>query len=169
MTLFSTPFNPMNWYFLSEDGRIYSTATMSLVAASDAAFQAWQSMGLVPSPWPGNGAANQTEDTIRAQLVPYGWPCGDISLRQFFQQLAIAGIITQDEALAVYDNRRTLPAKIETVVAAMSANDAFDARMHLLGGQTVERNHPMVKIFCTSQNMTPLDIDALFRAAGALH
>ena len=22
MTLFSTPFNPMNWYFLSEDGRI---------------------------------------------------------------------------------------------------------------------------------------------------
>lgn len=161
-------FNPANWYFLSADGRLYSTASMSVVQPSDNDFQSWQAMGLEPWPWPGATAADQTEDTIRNMLVPYGWPVGSISLRQFFQQLALAGIITRDEALAVYDSRRALPAIIETVLSAMTPDEQFDARMHLLGGQNVERNHPMVKVFGASQNLTHVQVDAFFKAATQL-
>lgn len=50
-----------------------------------------------------------------------------ISDRQFFQQLAIVGIITQDQALA--SNAAVIPAPLLTIIDAMPEDQQFAAKM----------------------------------------
>jgi hypothetical protein len=91
----------------------------------------------------------------------------EISDRQFFQQLAIAGLITQDEALAAVMTG-ALPAAMLTFVASLPADQQFAARMALCGATVFKRSHPLTAAFASAEGMTPEQIDALWRAAAAL-
>ncbi|MGY3588092.1 hypothetical protein [Bradyrhizobium sp. USDA 4350] len=157
------PFNPRNWYFLATDGRVFSTAAMAEVPASDGAYSAWLGMGLTATPWPGA----QTAADVRAVLEPFGYPCAPITRRQFYQQCAVAGIITQAEAIAVLANG-TLPAALSTIVNALPAGQQFAAQMLLIGATEFDRNHPMVQTIGAARNMTDAQVDAFFQAAGIL-
>lgn len=162
MTNAMIPFNPRNWYFLATDGRVFSTAAMAEVPTSDAAYSAWLGMGLTATPWPGA----QTAADVRAALAPYGYPCSSITRRQFYQQCAIAGIITEAEALAVANG--TLPAALATIVNSMPADQQFGAKMLLIWATEFDRNHPMVAVIAAARNMTDAQVDAFFQAAGVL-
>ena len=91
-----------------------------------------------------------------------------ISDRQFFQQLAIAGKITQDEALAAVKTG-TIPAMLQAIIDAMpDAGNRFNAEMLLSGATVFLRAHPLTEALGEAQGMTSEEIDALFRAAAQL-
>lgn len=90
-----------------------------------------------------------------------------ISDRQFFQQLAVLGIINQDEALAAVSTG-TIPPAMAPLISALPADEQFSAKMILSGATTFERNHPMTQAIGAAYGMSSAQIDQLFLAASQL-
>lgn len=88
-----------------------------------------------------------------------------VSDRQFFQALALGGMISEAEALAAVQTG-ALPAPIAAIVDAMP--DQFAARMLLSGATTFERRHPLTDALAAALGYSPAQTDDLFRAAAAL-
>lgn len=89
-----------------------------------------------------------------------------ISDRQFFQQLAAAGIITPDQALA--SNAAVIPAPLLTIIEQMPAEQQFAAKMLVSGATVFERSHPMTIAIGTAYGWTAAQVDDFFRAAALL-
>ena len=90
-----------------------------------------------------------------------------ISDRQFFQALANRQLITKAEALAAV-SVGTLPAAMDALLAGMSEDDEFAARMLLQGATQFNRSHPLTQAFGAGFGMTPTQIDELWIEAEAL-
>jgi hypothetical protein len=90
-----------------------------------------------------------------------------ISDRQFFQQLAIMGLITEQEALA-YVQTGTLPSAFLGFIDQLPADQRFDARMKLTGANSFHRDNPLVNAFAGMYGMASADVDNLWRAASTL-
>lgn len=90
-----------------------------------------------------------------------------ISDRQFFQQLAVAGIITQDDALNAV-RVGAIPAPMQALVDALPANQQFAAKMLISGATVFERHHPMTETIGAAYGWNASQIDAFFTAAAEL-
>lgn len=91
-----------------------------------------------------------------------------ISDRQFFQQAAITGLITQDEALAAVQTG-TVPAVLMTVINGLSDEmQQFAAKMIISGATQFDRNNPLTLSVGAALGWTSEQIDAFFIAAAAL-
>lgn len=90
-----------------------------------------------------------------------------ISDRQFFQQLAVAGIISHAEALAAVKTGE-IPAALASIVDALPDADRFAAEMLLSGAVTFERHHPLTEAVGEARGLTADEIDAFFQAAAVL-
>ena len=91
-----------------------------------------------------------------------------ISRRQFYQQAALAGIITKQEAKAAITTG-TIPAMLQTIVDALpDENQQFDAEMKLIGAFTFERQDPLVAVVGVTLNLTEQQINDFFTAASLL-
>ncbi len=116
-----------------------------------AEYEAWLANGGVPEPY------------VEPPLpVP-----ATISDRQFFQQLAIAGIISNEDALAAVKTG-TIPAALGALIAQMPVEAQFGAEMILSGATIFERNHPMTIAIGMGYGMTSEQVDDFFRAANLL-
>lgn len=89
-----------------------------------------------------------------------------ISDRQFFQQLAIEGVITEAEALAA--NAAMIPASLLAIIESLPDEQQFPAKMIVSGATVFERNHPLTEAIGAAQGMNGAQIDAFFRSAAAL-
>lgn len=107
---------------------------------------------------------------IRAWIAAGGVPATPqaqtISDRQFFQQLAIVGVISQDEALA--SNAAVIPAPLLALIDAMPADQQFAAKMLVSGATVFERTHPMTIAIGAAYGWTPSQIVDFFQAAAVL-
>ncbi|MCQ9148161.1 hypothetical protein [Ochrobactrum sp. BTU2] len=65
-------FEPRNWYWKADDGRIFSSAKSSLIKENDAAFKAWLKTPFLPTRWPEDDNGGQTEAELAKVLEPYG-------------------------------------------------------------------------------------------------
>jgi hypothetical protein len=90
-----------------------------------------------------------------------------ISDRQFFQQLCIMGLITEDEALAAV-GPGTLPASLSALVAQLPEDQQFSANMLLKGATQFDRSHPMVAALGAAFGLQPNQIDQLWRDGNSL-
>lgn len=90
-----------------------------------------------------------------------------ISDRQFFQQLAVQGVITQDEALAAV-RTGAIPAALQHLIDGLPSDQQFGATMILSGATTFERNHPLTIAIGAAYGWQAEQVDALFRAAAVL-
>ena len=90
-----------------------------------------------------------------------------ISDRQFFQQLAVMGLISEEEAIAAVSTG-TLPPAMAAFVGQLPSDERFAARMALQGATTFLRSNALVGTFGAMQGMTPEEIDNLWRAAALL-
>ncbi len=65
-------FDPSNWYWIADDGRIFSSARGYNVTADDDGYEAFvASVGAAPI-WPRDTVGGQTEQSLDAALAPYG-------------------------------------------------------------------------------------------------
>jgi hypothetical protein len=93
---------------------------------------------------------------------------GQISDRQFFQQLALVGTITEAEALSAV-KVGTIPAALQGFVDGIKdPEQQFSANMLLAGATVFERDHPLTDAIGEAQGMSPDQVDAFFTAAAAL-
>jgi hypothetical protein len=90
-----------------------------------------------------------------------------ISDRQFFQQLAVQGVITQDEAIAAVSTG-TLPASMAALVSQLPSDQQFSANMLLKGAVEFRRDHPMVAVLGAAYGWTSAQLDALWSSAVVL-
>ncbi len=93
-------------------------------------------------------------------------PPAAISDRQFAQQLAIDGVITEAEALA-WAARGDLPEALEAIVSQMGEQE-FGARMLLSAATTYERGHPLTGVLGGLLGYDEGHLDALWLHASAL-
>lgn len=108
-----------------------------------------------------------TVNEVQAFVSPPPAVPSSISDRQFAQQLAVVGLITQTEALA-WVSTGTIPASFDAFIGALPADAQFGARMLLKGATIFERSHPLTAAFGAAQGMSADQIDDLWRAAAAL-
>lgn len=90
-----------------------------------------------------------------------------ISDRQFFQQLAVQGVITQDEAIAAVATG-TLPSSMATLVNMLPPDQQFAANMLLKGATQFERSNPMVPVLGQAYGWNAAQLDQLWIAASLL-
>lgn len=91
-----------------------------------------------------------------------------ISDRQFFQQAAIDGIITQAEALAAVKTGE-VPVVLQTIVDGIPDDtEKFAAQMLLSGATTFNRNHPLTEAVGQSLGWSSQQIDNFFLSAALL-
>ncbi|UPK03091.1 hypothetical protein [Bradyrhizobium sp. 170] len=68
-------YDPYDWYWKAEDGRIYSSKRQTNVTDTDADLLSWCGEGddaAVPQFWPRDDAGAQTDAALQAVLDPYG-------------------------------------------------------------------------------------------------
>jgi len=134
---------------------VYSAPAGGIMVASDVADVGWS--------WTqAGGFVAPSAPALAAMPVPLS-----ISDRQFFQQLAIAGTITQAEALAAV-RTGTLPPVLAGLISCMPADQQFGAEMMLSGATAFQRNNTLTNAIAALHGMTTDQIDAFFVAAGRL-
>lgn len=90
----------------------------------------------------------------------------DISDRQFFQQLCVMKIITEDEALA--SNAAVIPSGILTLIGNLPKEMQFPAKMLISGATIFERNHPMTETLGKMLGWSSEQLDEFFESASKL-
>ena len=63
-------YDPTDWYWIADDGRIFASARQVLVPEDDADYLAFVQMAM-PSHWPRDAAGNQTDAELQSVLDPY--------------------------------------------------------------------------------------------------
>lgn len=90
-----------------------------------------------------------------------------ISDRQFFQALAMQGLISQAEALAAVKTG-DVPAAMQAVIDALPEEQRFATTMLLSGATTFEFGNPLVGLFAASQGMDDSATRDFWRFAAGL-
>lgn len=90
-----------------------------------------------------------------------------ISDRQFFQQLATLGLITEAEALAAVKTG-DIPAALVNLFKALPADQQFAAEMLLSGAVSFSRTHPLTVFFGLMMGWTTEELDNLWITASKL-
>lgn len=98
--------------------------------------------------------------------VPTSPPIPPITRWRFFQQLAVQGIISQDEALAAMGG--TIPAPLLALIEQLPSEQKFPAKMLVIGATEFERQHHLTIAIGAAFGMDAAEIDAFFVAAGTL-
>ncbi|MBB5703611.1 hypothetical protein FHS76_003518 [Ochrobactrum daejeonense] len=99
---------------------------------------------------------------------PVAPPPDEISDRQFFQKLAVMGIIGQADALAAVQ-RGEIPAPLQAIIDQLPTEDAkFEAQMLVAGAQTFNRTHPLTEIVRQTLGWTVEQRDDFWREAANL-
>ncbi|WP_454686822.1 DUF4376 domain-containing protein [Agrobacterium leguminum] len=65
-------YNPLNWYWLRDDGAIYSSASQCLVTTTNAEYKAWVKAGGIATRWPEDTYGQQTDASLLDVISVYG-------------------------------------------------------------------------------------------------
>ncbi|MCA1524287.1 hypothetical protein [Bradyrhizobium yuanmingense] len=68
-------YDPYDWYWLADDGRLYSSKRQSIVPESDPDFVEWQGdePKATPQIWPRDDQGNQTDAELQKVMDEYGF------------------------------------------------------------------------------------------------
>lgn len=88
----------------------------------------------------------------------------EISRRQFFQQLAVMGIITKADALAAMQTG-VIPAPLQAIIDTLPEANQFEAQMLVIGADTFSRAHPLTEVVRLALGWTEEQRDQFWRDA----
>ncbi len=119
-----TDFNPYSWYWVADDGRVFSSASSIIVTAKDKTYTAWKSDGNNPTRWPVDDEGLQTTASLQEVLTPYGIYVDLIAYAAAKRYLIEIGGYTYEGHLIATD--RDSQSKITSVaVAASTVGSSF--------------------------------------------
>jgi hypothetical protein len=107
------------------------------------------------------GWVRKSDGTFAAPPVPSAVVPQVIQRRQFFQQLAIASVITEDEALAAISSG-AIPSEMAKVVSDLPADQQFGAKMRIMGDTYFNRQDPFVTALAVETGMSAAQADAIW-------
>lgn len=146
-----------DWYWVSEDGRLYSSARRKLVTEKDKSYLAWLAANpdYGPSSWPRDNDGNQTDVSLKALLADLGVvdAVPTINQRQIRLWLLGKGIV-EDQVLKL--------------INGLSDPDKSIASIEWEYADTFLHDHPFVQTLGQSIGLTPEDIEQGFREAAKL-
>lgn len=90
-----------------------------------------------------------------------------ISRRQFFQQLAAMGIISNADALAAMQTG-FIPAPLQAIINTLPPETQFEAQMLIVGADSFNRTHPLSETVRIALGWTVEQKDDFWRAAANL-
>jgi hypothetical protein len=66
-------YQPFDWYWLADDGRLYCSRTQTTITTSDPDYITWSTEGNPgqATAWPLDTAGNQTTQALQDVLTPY--------------------------------------------------------------------------------------------------
>jgi hypothetical protein len=143
-----------------ENGRV-----TNVIEAADG-FEHPQGHALVPSKTANIGDTYDGKTFAPGEPLPGPVPT-TISARQFKQQLAHDGKITEAEAL-VWVGRGDIPVSVAALVDELPEEQRFGARMLLVGAGEISRDHWLVPVFGKAMGYTSAMLDDFWRSAAAL-
>lgn len=146
-------YNPADWYWRADDGRLYSSAARAVVSGETASFADWLGGGGVPTIWPRDAVGDQTQAALDGVLMAAGvLPSSNyvptISRAQAKIQLRRAGLR-------------------EAVDAAIAEADPETQDWYVEAGEW-QRDHPRVVAMAALLKLTPTQADDLFRSAALI-
>jgi hypothetical protein len=65
-------FQPGHWYWLADDGRVFSSERQLTVNESDQGYIDWCATGRKPTRWPVDDAGQQTDEILKETLAVWG-------------------------------------------------------------------------------------------------
>jgi len=65
-------YNGYNWYWRTDDDKVYSSKLNALVASDDETYVAWKEAGGMTTRWPVDDAGLQTVPPLQWVLTPFG-------------------------------------------------------------------------------------------------
>lgn len=98
--------------------------------------------------------------------LPEGVPMS-IAKYQFFQQLAVMRLISEEEAEDAVA-AGVIPVTMAALIEQLPTDKQFSARMLIKGAVTFDRLHPLTKTVAALFGWTEEQVDDLFRAARKL-
>jgi hypothetical protein len=63
---------PLRWYWLADNGQVYSAPLQNTVTISDSGYVAFLAAGNKPTRWPVDSSGNQTNASLLAAIAQYG-------------------------------------------------------------------------------------------------
>jgi hypothetical protein len=108
-----------------------------------------------------------TQEEIDALPPPQKQVPASVSDRQFFQQAALMGFITQEEALAAVSTG-AIPATLSEAIGKMPDDNQFAAKMMVSDTTIFEHNHPLTLMFGELMGLNKDELDDLFIGASKL-
>lgn len=86
-------YDPKNWYWMDESGKIFSSAKVAVVEPTDEQYVAWLAAGNYPTRWPADDSGVQCVAALQAVLDQYGLHA-DLKLyaRSAFNKAVTAGV-----------------------------------------------------------------------------
>jgi hypothetical protein len=117
----STTYNPYDWYWLADDGRVFASARQVIVDGSDPDYVAW---GNVATIWPRDEAGNQTNAALQDVIASFNmfvdltFYTADSRWRRQTGGITVAGVayrtdrVSENERNAAYNYSQDNPAAI---------------------------------------------------------
>jgi hypothetical protein len=99
--MFENIFNPRNWFWLADDGRLFSSSAGIKINKTDASFVSFKNSGINPTPWPRDDSGAQTDAALNDVLAPYGLTMDGKPALAPLTFLAFLGLFTSDEQTAI--------------------------------------------------------------------
>lgn len=120
-----TSYDPASWYWRADDGRIYSSASHSLVTQDDHDFTRWTSVGGIPTIWPRDASGAQTQASMEGVLAAAGVSQG--GSRKITYKADLYRRATDDEAEKIEAALAAAPVRQRRLFEAAQYLDHADA------------------------------------------
>nr|WP_278422987.1 hypothetical protein [Brucella anthropi] len=100
--------------------------------------------------------------------LPKDAPPSSISRRQFFQQLAVMNIITNQDAIAAMQSG-AIPSPLQAIIDDLPTDNAkFEATMLIIGADSFQISHPLTEVVRLKMEWTEEQRNNFFRDAAKL-
>lgn len=148
-------YNPLDWYWLADDGRTYASGRQKIVKKTDAAYKEWIAAGNVATRWPVDDLGQQTDAALYEVLQPYG--------------LGAAAIPTiTPRQLRLWLLSKSLLAQVPELINAMPEPDKSVAQIEWEFATVFDHTHPFIQALGAAVGLSSDDIVSGFREAALL-
>lgn len=156
-------FTAENWYWIRDDGTIYSSATQSIINASNAGYKSWVKAGGVATRWPVDSSGEQTDAAMLDVVSPYGLRISSSPIDP--SKPPTPPVTKRQLRLALVRNGIALSAVEDAIAAMPEGLSKEEAQIEWADASTFNRTHPTLLLIAGALGLTDSEVDAMWAEA----